>query len=266
MDRLKGKTILIGRESGQGRLLVALLGSGKGAAIGGVGSVPGSVSRCRPNEKTAHCKIEIDPSGNMVLTNIKPENVTFVNDLQIQSKKITPSCTISLGRDRYLLDLNLVLQTATKLVGATTPSPTPKTYSIQHLEKVWNRYEATLEAIQRGQQERGKRRMLPMMIGVASSVITALIAFFRDQIYDETVRNFLTILPALVAVISFIIYFRNYTEKDTSIEDKKNAQDKLFDHYVCPNPQCNHFMGNQPYKVLRQNKKCPYCGCSLTDK
>ena len=71
MEQLKGKTILIGKEPSQGRLLVALPGSGKSAAIGLPGSVPASVSRCRPAEGIAHAKISIDQSGNIILTNLK---------------------------------------------------------------------------------------------------------------------------------------------------------------------------------------------------
>ena len=30
-------------------------------------------------------------------------------------------------------------------------------------------------------------------------------------------------------------------------------------HYVCPNPECRHFLGYQPYKLILQHKKCPWC-------
>ena len=38
--------------------------------------------------------------------------------------------------------------------------------------------------------------------------------------------------------------------------------------YVCPNKKkpCNHFLGNVPYNILRQNTKCPYCGCGFNEK
>ena len=49
MDSLKGHTILIGKEPGQGRLLVALAGNGRTAAIGLPGSVPASVSLTFPS-------------------------------------------------------------------------------------------------------------------------------------------------------------------------------------------------------------------------
>ena len=95
MDRLKGKTILIGKEPGQGRLLVSV--SGK-TAVGASNSVPNSVSRCKVAEGVAHAKITVDQSGNMVLTNMKTENVTYVNGSEIASKRILPSNTVELGK------------------------------------------------------------------------------------------------------------------------------------------------------------------------
>lgn len=89
MERLKGKTILVGKEPGQGRLLVAVLETGKAAAIGSPGCVPNSVSRCKPADGVAHVKITIDQSENMVLTNMKPQNVTFINGTEIVSKHVT---------------------------------------------------------------------------------------------------------------------------------------------------------------------------------
>ncbi len=256
MDRLKGCTILIGREHAQGRLLVALSGSDKTAIVGAAGSVSGSVSRCKPAENTAHCKIEIDSSGTMVLTNLKPQNVTYIDGVQVESKRITDSSSILLGQDKYVLDLPLLLNTAIKLAAEAKAASSSNEYSISHLEDVWNEYEGAMEAIQRRQQLLGRRRLLPIMIGSASGLIALVCATIK-------ISSLYITLP--ITAISFIIYLIIYLKKDTSIEDRKEATDCLYDNYVCPNPHCNHFMGNQPYRILRQNKKCPYCGCKFTE-
>lgn len=269
MDRLKGKTILVGKEPGQGRLCVSVLVNGqpKMALIGQAGSVPNSVSRCKPAVGMAHCKIEIDQLGNMTLTNLKPQNVTFVDGMEIVSKRITVSNAVALGKDKYSIDLNIILNTVLKMFGLkdlptgsksgeSLQSSIPE-YSIRHLKDIWADYEETLEAIQRRQQKIGKRRMLPIMIGSASGLAAPLFATIAIPTLYITVP---------IAAISFLIYMKNYGEKDTTIEDRKRANDRFIDNYICPNPKCHHFMGNQPYKILRQNKKCPYCGCFITEK
>lgn len=242
MEQLKNQTILIGKEPGQGRLLVSLKikGQPKTAAIGMAGSVPGSVSRCNPAQDVAHCKIEVGADGRLVLTNLKPQNVTYVNGVEIVSKKIAADSQVALGMEQYPVSISTILDTAKKLVGSVPPPPK----SIVHLERVWNEYETTLENIQRLQMERGRKRMLPIMIGTGAGVISMLAS-----------QSIFIALP--LAILPLLLYIKNYTEKDTSIDDRKAANDKFIDHYICPH--CHHFLGNQPYKVLRQNKNCPYC-------
>ena len=81
LDNLRGKTILIGKEPGNGRLLISvnIKGQVKNTTLGEMGCVPSCVSRCIPSDGVAHCKIDIDISGNITLTNAKPQNTTCVN-------------------------------------------------------------------------------------------------------------------------------------------------------------------------------------------
>ena len=81
LSSLKGIEVLIGREPNKGCLQLSLKYNDvqKNALLGGEQSVPKSVSRCLPNESTAHCKLFFDPNGKIYIRNIKPENVTFVN-------------------------------------------------------------------------------------------------------------------------------------------------------------------------------------------
>ena len=144
MERLKGKTILIGKEPGQGRLLVAIQGNGKSAAIGAPGSVPACVSRCKPSEGVAHAKITVDQTGNMTITNMKPQNVTFVNGSEIASKRVSSSNTVELGKDRFSINLPVVIETAKKIVTVVGPQPPQpptnptKKFNISHLKRVWD--------------------------------------------------------------------------------------------------------------------------------
>ena len=77
----------------------------------------------------------------------------------------------------------------------------------------------------------------------------------------EEISNITIILP----VIGLILMVRNYFRKknDTSIEDMEHLNAELQTLYVCPNPDCRHFLGNKPYRVLRQDNGCPYCKCKF---
>lgn len=260
MDRLKGKTIFIGKEPGQGRLMVAIAGGGKAAAIGAINSVPNSVSRCKSAEGIAHAKIRIDQSGHMTLANLKPQNVTYVNGSEIVSKHITVSDTVQLGRDRFTINIPLVIQTAKNLAGvAPTPPPSPKRYNISHLERVWERYGEKIDSIAQQQQEAGKRRMLPIMIGSFATLASPILGSVMLNTLYFTIP---------VAAVSFGLYFINYKKKDTSYEDRKAATEEFQDRYVCPNPDCGKFLGNMSYKLLKKQyaMHCPYCKSEFIEK
>lgn len=254
MDRLKGKTILIGKEPESGRLLIFIPG-GKGASIGAPGSVPQCVSRCKPKEGVAHAKIMVDQNGNMTLTNMKSQNVTYVNGSEIASKHITTSSNVELGKDRFKLNLPTVIECAKRLVG-----PKVETFDISHLKHIWDDYEAEMDRIAQMQIDNGRKRMLPIMIGSLSGVASPILATL------VAVNTLYVTVP--VAAISFGLYFLNYRKKDTSYQDRKAANEKLIETYVCPNPDCNRFLGNNSYKFIKKqyNMHCPYCKCEYVER
>lgn len=257
MERLKGKTILIGKEPGQGRLLIAVEGVSKAAALGAPGSVPGSVSRCKVAEGVSHAKISVDANCAMTLTNVKPQNVTYVNGTPVMSKRVTPEHTVELGKDRYAIHLPAVIDAAKNLMPA--PKPPEKKFNIKHLERVWEDYDRELENITKKQQDHSRKRMLPIMIGSASGVATTVLAAVSISAMWVT-------LP--LAVLSFGLYFMMYRRQDTSFQDKKRATERFTENYVCPNPDCGKFFGNMSYKLLKSqfDMHCPKCKCTFVEK
>ncbi|MDE7350550.1 MAG: hypothetical protein K2N25_05740 [Muribaculaceae bacterium] len=253
MEQLKGKSILIGKEPKNGRLLLYIPEIKKVGAIGTPNSVPGCVSRCQADKGLAHTRLSIDKDGNLTLTNLKPENHTYVNGLEIMSRRITPSTKVELGIDRYPLDIQAILDAAKKLL---PPSP----LDISHLEKIYNDYEAELDRITMAQQDLAKKRMLPIMVSSSSGVITAISGVIS--------LNALWVTAPIAGIVS-LMYFKNYRKKDTSYEERKAAQSEFQHKYVCPN--CNHFFGGLSFDILTnqltsaKDKKmyCPKCGREL---
>ena len=94
--------LIIGRESSSpqsiGRRLQIESSSKKKYHLGEQDSVPQTVSR-------QHCKIVVNNDRSMVLFNLNPNNITFVNGNQVQEKAIDMTDSIELGSDHYNLDL-----------------------------------------------------------------------------------------------------------------------------------------------------------------
>ena len=255
MERLKNKEILIGREPEKGRLMIAVdvNGQHKAVVLGDFKSVPDGVSRCKPAEGTAHCKITVDANGSVTVTNLKSANYTYVNNQGIATKRgVKTDAQLQLGVSKYPVSVNAIVEAAKKLL------PVPiKEYSISHLKTVWDEYDTTMEEIQHRQHVRSKMSMLPIMISMAIGLLSSVLGQYVN-------KN--SWFGWLLAIIPLLFYIRNFTRKDTSIEDRKAATNRLIDNYVCPNPKCHHYLGAQPYKVIRQNQNCPYCKCRWTAK
>lgn len=242
MKNLKNMTILIGRDPEKPRLIagVEVGGKLKLVAIDSNSVAPNSISRFKPQEKTAHCKIDIDGNGEMTITNLKDVNVTYVDNVPVISRRITPEHRVALGKDAYPIDINAILKTVKAAIGV----------DITPLKKVWEEYETEIKAIEDRRAVIAKRRMLPMLLSMGSGALVPILGI--------CVGNASLYITIPVTLISFGILFNVYRQKDTSREDKKKAEEKLRSKYVCP--ACGKYL-KHPYADLLDNEKCPKSGC-----
>lgn len=248
MERLKNKEILIGREPEKGRLMIAVdvNGQHKGVVLGDFKSVPDGVSRCRPAEGKAHCKMSIDAGGRMVVTNLNPENYTYVNGREVVAKPVAFDTQLQLGASKYPVAVNTVVEAAKKLL----PAPV-KEYSISHLEKVWEEYSKAVE----------RERRISNIFNSIRGLLT-LLAIVLGSIGGGVVRTVLYVVAVLMALYLFYDILAGRADK------KKNRIQLDFESkYVCPH--CKRYLNGgtfQPYRRLQENVACPYCHCKWTDK
>ena len=153
MKKLANASILIGREPNLRRLSLCITigGTTKTVTIGSMNSVPNSISRCIPAEKKAHCGIDINADGQIFINNINGSNITYVNDQEVISKRITPDCRISLGCEQYPVDLKEILREVEKI--AQSMPKEPETFYTDELEKIWNQYQLDLKTISEKQKK-----------------------------------------------------------------------------------------------------------------
>lgn len=268
MEKLKGKTILVGKEPGQGRLLVAV--EGKAAAIGTAGCVPNCVSRCKPAENIAHAKIVVDQNGNLTLSNLKDQNVTYVNGAEIQSKRIDQSHTVELGKDKFSVSVPLILDTVKKIIESSVavpghgpvprPNPEPNKFNMSHLEQVWNDMQTRRKEILAKQRQ---INLIRSGCGIFTMCAMPCIFFLGPYGY------ILTAIGIIGNIYSFV-----GLKNDDSSEAMEQLNEEFQLGYVCPNHDCNKFFGAISYKLLKnqlrshkdQKMYCPRCGCELVEE
>lgn len=271
--RLYGKSILIGKEPQNGRLLIALNINNKNymATFGEMGSVNNGVSRCMPDLQKGHCRLAIDMAGHMTVQNLKEQNVTFVNGMQIVSKAVQESSIIEMGQYRYAVGVADIIGVAGKMVAhvcgapaqpqgaaaypkgqqAAPKAPVPA-YDLRPLRKVWDDYHDKTQAIRIRQKKLGLFSSITPIFTLSSGAVRFLPV--PDAFQDAA--GILFFLGLAVTIWSF---YARYTDK--SIEEMDHLTDEFQHRYLCPNPDCRHFMGMQPYHLLEHNDNCPYCKC-----
>lgn len=266
------KTILIGREQGKSRLMIAVIKNGqiKTTAVGTEGSVPGSVSRCRPQEGVAHTKIEIDSSGNMTLFNMKPQNVTYIDGIEVMTKRLDEHArTIEMGPEHFRVDLyNLlndveILENDGKRIAGVpriekaSPKKEEKVFEISHLEKVWNDYHNRNIDMRKRQKKLGLLGSASLIFSLGGGALTVIMGEAMASVIPV-----FTVVGFIVCITSF--YLRG---KDNSIEATEKATEEFQDNYICPNPECGKFLGNYSYKLMKKqySMTCPYCKCKFKE-
>lgn len=217
-----------------------------------------------------HLKLTTLPDGNVEVEDLGSSNGTFIGGVRIIKKVVSRNTIVQMG-PRFTFKVSDVLPEAPKVSipqlqsapaqpkpqAQPIPKPIPE-YSIKHLKRVWDEYEKTLAEIRDKREQMGKKRMIPMMLGSFSGIISAIFPLIGFGI------GAVVTLP--ITIFSFILYFKSYNEKDTSLEDTKAAKETLIKKYVCPNPECHRTIQLQDYSIISQIPNCPYCKCKWTTK
>lgn len=260
---LANRKILIGKEPINGRLMIGFQVKGKiqTVAIGASNSVPGSVSRYNGEQWSAHISLEVNKDGRLLVTNLKEQNVTYVNGVEIMTKQIAPNTTVELGKDRYPINISDILKVVEKILRVAEPEE-PKTYNIRHLESVWDKFHLQNIELQKRVLKQGLHARIPMFFTMGAGAISS-IAFACG--WGDAVKGLCLALTIIGLVIMFYSFLKS--KNDTSIEDRERYMEEFQEKYICPNPTCGKFLGNLSYKLMKRqySMSCPHCKCKFTE-
>lgn len=188
-----------------------------------------------------HCHLTPNGDGTFVLEDMSAGG-TYINGIPVCKTTVKLSDDIQLG-DSYKAKVKDLI-------------PKIDVFSIKPLESVWQKYHDEKLTLQRRQHGQGLLVRLPFIISGLAGAVTFM-------------------LPDNLKVFSFVIVILNLglmvygfiQQKNFVMADEIDKLDRwLQENYCCPNPDCHHFMGNIPYNILRQDKKCKSCGCKFTEK
>lgn len=240
--------ILIGREPDTNYLGLLIDGKHK---VNSAYELPNSVSRLKIKERTAHCRIYIKESnGEMTITNLNPQNVTFLNGEEIEgTTSISKHSFIALGADQYRLDLASIL----KSIGYEPP------VSIKHLKRVWDKYDRQLLNLQLEQQKNANRQRIQSLL----SQLSMLLVIIPSVLPAVPIPGFLRVILIAAALGVGIYFFAKGNKPDNSfVMKKRNLDEEFRSRYVCPN--CGAFLGFTQYDTFEFRNKCSYCNTKFS--
>lgn len=221
--------IIIGRDAATQQLKLTV--GTKELKTGSAGSVPLTVSR-------RHCALTVGDDKSLRLSNLNPQNQTFVNGVPIESKSIKPTDAVALGADLYRLDVAAVLAAAGPYL--------PKTADIRPLGAVWEERERRTT-----EQTIAERRFNALRSATGLVTMTAIVLAMTVG------HNWLYMMLyglAILATLGFTI--KAYRDSSNAPKKLKQLEKAFRDRYVCPN--CGHHF-NMPYDELTAYDNCPFC-------
>ena len=218
--------LIIGRDGATAKLKV--VDGTQVMLYGEAASVPGDVSR-------QHCQLTAIDDNTFVIKNIKAANVTWVNGIEIQTKRITRDDKVQLGQSRYLLPLEEILEQIK-----------PNIVDISPLKAVWEKYNSSTLAIRKRQQTNNLLSRVPIFMTMLGGVLIAL---------NEAIRPYSITFTVIALLIMAYGFYRQAT--DRAIDKQEQLKKQFQRDYVCP--KCGRFLGFVDYDLLHQNNNCPGC-------
>ena len=95
-----------------------------------------------------------------------------------------------------------------------------------------------------------------MFFSMGAGVLTAVV--------PNEYKPYLVVLT----VLSLIIMIWGFVQQKNFVfsEEMDKLENWFQDNYICPKPECHHFIGNVPFKILKTNSGCVFCKCKYKSK
>lgn len=241
---LRGCEILIGRDPFSDNLLVSVKKgcTTRTSTLPLSTAVPRNVSRCKPQDNIAHCKLTIDELGRIRAANLKNGNHTYINGIEFVDKRIDDGCTLQLGTNRFPVTVGSILDLALSLTENTNT----------RLEKTRIKFETNLKELTAKARIRCAVCNTTILIAILAWTCTIVLkkAGMSEIWWVSSLA--ITILAAVMVIVKHAGMYRM-----RHIEERKSVIDEYLGRYTCPH--CGTFFGDIPPSRIKTMAECPTC-------
>lgn len=224
--------IIIGRDAATSKLRISA--DNQSRLFDVEDCVPLTVSR-------QHCKLTINLDGSYTIENLKTQNVTYVNGVEVVRKSITAGDNIELGPSKYSVHWDWI------------KAFVPQTADFRPLKHIWDEYD------EHKLDQQIADRKFNALRGATGLITMAAIAL--SIVFPETRETPLYIgLYVLAILVSLACTVKAYNDSSKVPHRMKELESQFKHDYVCPN--CHHYI-QMPYDIVIQNPCCPYCKAKI---
>ena len=187
-----------------------------------------------------HLKITYISESDLLIEAIDSNSFTYINDVRIKLKHLTPHDRILLGN--YKLDTEKLFMDIIKIVRA---SRTDYSNEFKHLRTIYSIYERRVSSLKR------KSQLFPMILKSTFTFGAIIIAYF--MIKDQQLRNLVMTVAGLVGGFLTLVI-----REDSKVRDEIDILTlKLESEYKCP--KCEKSLTSKRWQHWAAKQKCDNC-------
>ena len=201
-----------------------------------------------------HAQLTVHDDYTLVLEDCNSTTGTYINLHKIIRKRVTLNTEIRLGNNMVFKVYKLLPNALIDVIKLKNKEKIKQTF--QTLEPIWNAYENERAHLDKKSNRSILLNRMPYLVTLLSGIISG---FFSSTLLVKIV------VPGgafiLTTIVAFVIDKHGEKKRKESVEKNRELESLLKESYLCPNPECQKFLGNTPFDKLKHERHCNYCKC-----
>ena len=204
-----------------------------------------------------HAKLTVCDDYTLILEDCNSTTGTYINLHKIIRKRVSLNTEVRLGND-FVFKVHKLLPTA--LTDAIKKKSKEKIKNaFLALEPIWDTYEAEKSQLEESSAKSVFLNRMPYLVSLLSGIFSSL---YSSALYVKI------IVPSCAFILTTLVAYaidKNGEKKRKQLTCKSRNLETLFkESYICPNPDCQKFLGNMSFDKLKHERRCSYCKCEWT--
>lgn len=201
-----------------------------------------------------HAQLIVNDDYSLVLEDCDSTTGTYINLHKIIRKRVTLNTEIRLGNNTVFKVHKLLPNALIDVIKLKNKEKIKQTF--QTLEPIWDAYENERAKLDKKTNKSILLNRMPYLVTLLSGIISS---FFSSTLLVKIIVPGSAFI--LTIIVAFIIDKHGEKKRKESADRSRELESLLKESYLCPNPECQKFLGNTSFDKLKHERRCVYCKC-----